>query len=812
MTARTDPAPPLSRSSAPTRSRCAHCGLDAGPSPRVAGGKVFCCAGCEAVHAILHQEGLGAFYETGGVGSLAARQGRGPGAAAPAPAFGPLDAAGAAELDVVGMRCASCAWLIERYLGRRAGVVGVRVSYATATASLRWDPGTTSLGALLAALERIGYRARPAEPRLRALQDDREVRLLQVRTGIALLLAMNVMLASLALYAGEWQGMSGSVREGLRLVASLLALPVVLWAGWPFLRGAIAALRAGHATMDTLVAVGSTAALAASLVGLARGGPVYFDSAAMIVALVLLGRSIEQGARRRGMQALRGLLALEPEMARLADGEVVVPAADLRPGQEVAVRPGERFPCDGTVLSGRSEADEALLTGETRPRGVGPGDVVHGGALNTWGALRVRADRVGADTAVARIVRAVARALSSRAPVERLADRVTAVFVPAVLLLGAATAIGWYLWGGGWGRAVMTGVAVVVVACPCALGLATPAALVVALGGAARRGIFFRDAEALERAARVRRVAFDKTGTLTDGAVAVREVRPASGWSADEVLRVAASAERLSEHPVGRSLVAAARAHGLALAEPQGFRAVPGGGVEAGVGGHRVLVGSPGFVRGRQPVPEDVGSDGTLVCVAVDGGLAGSLVTADAVRPEAREAVARLAEAGIESAVLSGDAPAPVLHAASEAGVPAGRVHHGLSPEAKAELVTRWLREGIETAMVGDGVNDAPALAAAGVGIALGTGTDVALEAADIALSGSDLRAVPEALGIARRARRVVRQNLGWALAYNLAAVPLAVAGLIHPAVAAGAMALSSVSVLLNALRAAPPTGARILR
>jgi Cu2+-exporting ATPase len=782
--------------------RCVHCGLDAGPTPRVAGGRVFCCAGCEAVYAILHAEGLGAFYEAGGVGSLAPRQAREARTHAPPPAFARLDAAGVVELDVVGMRCASCAWLIERYLGRRPGVAEVRVSYATSTAALRWDPARTSLAALLSALERIGYRARPAEPRLRALQDDREARRVQVRTGVALLLAMNVMLASLGLYAGEWQGMSGPVRGVLRILAGGLALPVVLWAGWPFLRGAAAALRAGRATMDTLVAVGSVAALGASLVGLASGGPVYFDSAAMIVALVLLGRSIEQGARRRGMQAVRGLLALEPAMARLADGERVVPAADLRPGQEIEVRPGERYPCDGTVLTGNSEADESLLTGEARPRAVAPGDTVHGGALNGWGALRVRADRVGADTAVAHIVRAVERALASRAPLERLADRVTGVFVPTVLLLGAATAAAWWLADAGWARAVMTGVAVVVIACPCALGLATPAALVVALGGAARRGIFFRDAEALERAAAVRRVAFDKTGTLTDAALTLREVRPAVGWTADALLRVAASAERSSEHAVARSLVAAARDRGLVLAAPEAFRAVAGGGIEAVVEGRPVLVGSAGFLLSRGAAVDHGEADGTVVCVAVDGRFAGTLAAGDAVRPEAREAVARLAALGVGSSVVSGDAAGPVRRAAAAAGVDAGSAHHGLSPEAKAELVSGRRRGGVGTAMVGDGVNDAPALAAADVGIALGTGTDVALEAADVALSGSDLRAVPDALVIARRARRVVRQNLVWALGYNLAALPLAMAGLVHPAIAAGAMALSSVSVFLNALRA----------
>lgn len=783
-------------------TRCTHCGLDAGPATRGTGGKVFCCAGCEAVYAILHDEGLGAFYEAGGVGS---RTRPAPAQAAPA-AFAPLDAAGAAELDIVGMRCASCAWLIERYLGRRPGVAKVRVSYATATATLHWDPARTSLGALLAALERIGYRARPADSRPRVLQEGREDRVLLVRAGLALLLAMNVMLVSVGLYAGELQGMSEATHGFLRALAGALALPVVLWGGWPFLKGALAALRAGRATMDTLVAVGAAAALTASLWGLLRGGPVYFDSAAMIVALVLVGRAIEMGARRKGLRAIRGLLALEPATARLAGGEeALIDAADLQVGQEVEVRPGERFPCDGTVLAGRTEADESLLTGESRPREAGPGDRVHGGALNGWGAVRVRAERVGAETAVARIARAVERAIASRAPLERLADRVTGVFVPAVLVLSAAAAAGWWLATGDAARSVMTGVAVVVIACPCALGLATPAALVIALGGAARRGIFFRDAEALERAAAARRVAFDKTGTLTDGALRVRAVRPEPGWTADEVLRLAAGAESPSEHALGRALVAAARGRGLSWAEPEGFRAVAGGGVEATVEGRTVVVGSPAFVRSRIGVAAGCPVEETAAAVAVDGSPAGVVLAGDAIRPEAREAVAALLAMGVRVAVVSGDAASPVRRAAEDAGLDGSETHHGLSPAAKAELLEAWRARGEETAMVGDGVNDAPALVAAAVGIALGTGTDVALEATDVALSGADLRAVPEALRLARRARSVVRQNLVWALGYNLAALPLAVAGLVHPAVAAAAMALSSLSVLANSVRAGSP-------
>jgi Cu2+-exporting ATPase len=791
-------------------ARCVHCGLDAGPAPLVSdSGLLFCCSGCLSVYSLLASAGLGTFYETGGLGSLAPRTGRIPrtDAAAPlSPALAALEAGGAADLDVVGMRCASCCWLIERYLAGKPGVSDVRVSYATSTAALRWDPARTSLRDILLHLGRIGYRARPADARLRTRQADREERLLVARTGIAVLLAMNVMLASLGLYAGELNGIGEAARAALRWIAGCLAAPVVVWAGWPFFRGAAHALPARRATMDTLVALGAGAAFAASLVGLATGGHVYFDTAATIVALVLVGRAIEQRARRQGMQAIRSLLALEPETARLLGphGESSVAAADLEPGDEVFVRPGERFPCDGTVLEGDSESDESLLTGESRPRQIGPGVAVPGGALNGWGSLRVRADRVGVDTAVARIVAAVERAIASRAPAERLADRVTGILVPAVIAVALVTGVAWWLVTADPGRALMTGVAVVVIACPCALGLATPAALMTALGGAARRGIFFRDAAALERAADVRVVAFDKTGVLTDGRLQMTEVRVAPGWSVDELLTIAAASEGPSEHALGRAIVAAALARGLATREPERFRNVPGGGVEATVEGRGVLVGSEAFLRARGVVvPEDPSSDDcTLAVVAVDGAFVGCVEAGDTVRPEAAGAVQQLGQLGIRCAVVSGDLPGPVARAAAAARIPSSAALASLSPEGKAGLLAAWRAAGEAVAMVGDGVNDAPALAAADLGIAVGTATDVALETADVALAGDDLLAVPAALAIARRARWIVRQNLAWALAYNLAAVPLAMAGVVHPAVAALAMACSSTSVLVNAARA----------
>ena len=688
-------------------SRCAHCGLDAGGAPPRGDGRVFCCAGCEAVWEVLHEHGLERFYEAGGLGSIAPRLAARTSAGTPRPALDALEAAGEAGLDVVGMRCASCAWLIEHYLARRPGVLEVRASYAASSCRLRWDRDRTSLASLLTELERIGYRARPANPRLSGLQADRDGRRLLVRTGVTAFLAMNVMLAAVALYAGEFQGMGHGARGLLRFLSAILATPAVLYGGWPFLVGAARALRAGRATMDTLVALGATTALAVSLYGLATSGPVFFDTAAMIVALLLAGRAVEHSARRRGTRAIRNLLALEPAAARLVtpDGAATVSVADLEAGQIVEVRPGERFPADGIVVAGASSADEAVLTGEPEPRPIAPGSDVVGGALDGPGVVTVRLTRVGADTAVAGILRAVQDALERKAPLERLADRVMGWFVPAVLAVAVLTALGWALAGAGAPRALLVGIAVVVIACPCAVGLATPAALAVALGEAASRGIFFRSGEAIEKGSRVRHVAFDKTGTLTDA---------------------------------------------------------------------RARAGAP---------PERT----------------------DLLRDEARSAVRELAAAGIEVSLLSGDREAAALRAARPAGIAAARVHASLTPDDKRAVLDRLRRTYGTVAMVGDGVNDAPALAAADLGIALGTGADLALETSDVAILAADLALVPAALAIARRALRVVRQNLAWAIGYNAVALPLAAAGLLHPIVAAGAMALSSVSVLVNSLRLSRP-------
>jgi Cu+-exporting ATPase len=513
---------------------------------------------------------------------------------------------------------------------------------------------------------------------------------------------------------------------------------------------------------------------------------------------------VEHAARRRGSRAIRNLLALEPAVARLVtpDGIATVPAEDLAVGQVTQVRPGERIPADGVVVAGASSVDEAVLTGEAGPRQVGPGSEVVGGALNGWGTVTVRAVRVGADSAVAGILRAVQRAMERKAPVERVADRVMGWFVPAVVAAAALAGTAWALAGAGGARALLVGVAVVVIACPCAVGLATPAAMAVALSEAAGRGIFFRSGEALEKASRVRHVAFDKTGTLTDGALAVTAVHPAPGWAEDDLLGLAAAAEAGSEHALGRAIVSEAERR-RPPARAAAFRSHAGAGVEATVDGRSVLVGSAGWLASRGiAVPQAEPTDGaTIVQVAADGSYAGWIEARDQVRAEAPQAVRALARAGIESSLLSGDRPAASRRAARAAGIAAARVHAGLTPEAKCAAVSRLRESAGAVAMVGDGVNDAPALAAADLGIALGTGTDVALETADVAILAPDLTLVPAALREARRTLRIVRQNLGWAIGYNALAIPLAAAGVLHPIVAAGAMALSSVSVLANSQR-----------
>lgn len=693
-------------------------------------------------------------------------------------------------LDIEGMTCASCVGHVERALTGVPSVEHARVSLAARTAAVRCTSGDA--GALIDAVERAGYRARIHEARRQAGDDERDLRR---RLAVAAFCTFDVLMFSLVVAPGS---------RGAVLAAWLFATPVQFYGGWPFLRAAIRAARAGTATMDTLVAIGSLAAYAYSAGAAVAGGHhTYFDTAAMIVTLILLGKVLEAGARARAGNAARRLLERQPQEATLlrGSGERRVPVEDLQVGDRVVVRAGEQIPADGIVRSGSSSVDLSMVTGESVPEDVGPGDEVIGASLNGHGRLVVELTRVGQETRLASIVRLLEVTQASKAPIQRVADRVAAVFVPRVLLLSFATfALLWLFGSGGVGAALLRGAAVVLVACPCSLGLATPVAILAGSGRAAQLGVLFKGAEVFEAARRIDTVLIDKTGTLTEGSMRLTAVVPA-GTSEETLLGQAAAAEAASDHPIARCVVEAARDRGVEIPEATEHLVTPGAGVRATVGGRTVRVGRPEGL----PLPlgeraEDLASQGlTVFAVWRDDEAIGLLGAFDPVKAGAVEAVRQLRGWGTDVAIVSGDRSAAVEAVAAQAGV--ARASGEMYPEDKVEEVRRLQVAGRRVAFVGDGINDAPALAQADVGIALGTGTDVAMEAGQVLILGGDLRLVVDAVVLARKTFWVIAQNLAWAFAYNLLMIPLAVIGTVSPLVAAAAMAGSSVTVVGNALR-----------
>ncbi len=804
--------------------RCDHCLLEFPEREAVregAGGgeRVFCCAGCRGIHRLILEEGLAGFY--------AARDWKEPGlpvapgetAADPAAFRGAVRRAGGLEeidLAVEGIRCASCVWLNERLLRRLPGVALARVNYATHRARVRWDPARTSLEAVLGRIVSAGYAPRPWSESERARARREEARDLLVRFGTAAFLSSQLMLYQVALYAGSFQGIDAPTRRLLEWIALGIALPVFFYSGAPFLRASWRGLRHGRFNMDSLVVLGSGAALATSGWSMAAGGEVYFDTAAMIVTLVLLGRYVEARAKGRASEAVARLGALQPRQARLLvrsggrEERRRVPVEAVARGDLVEVVPGERLPLDGRVVEGSSEVDESLVTGESRPLAKVPGDEVVGGTVNLYGSLVFRVTRTGADTVLAGIARAVEEAQAEKPRIQAFADRVVGAFVPAVLALAAATVAFHLARGAGAAGALMTGVSVAVIACPCALGLATPLAVLVATALATRRGLLVKGGDVLEEASRVTDVVLDKTGTATRGRPALRAVVPlAPGLSREEALALAAALEARSEHAVGRAVVEAARSLETPPAfDVVGFRAVPGRGVLARVAGAEVAAGNRALLaeagvaldRAAEEQARRFEAEGdTVAFLAAGGRPAALLVVSDPVRAEAPAAVASLARLGLGVALVSGDDRATTAAVASRLG--AARSEGAATPRRKRELVAAMQAEGRRVLAVGDGVNDAPVLSQASVGVAMGRGTDVTLESADAVLLRDDLGLVAELVRLSRRANRVVRQNVFWAFFYNLVAVPLAVAGLLHPIVAAAAMAASSVFVVLNSLR-----------
>jgi len=679
------------------------------------------------------------------------------------------------ELPIGGMTCTACARTVERRLAKSPGVEKASVNFATKTASVSFDPAETDVGNLVAAVEEVGYQVP-----LGAADSAEAVAARETRQRLILGAVFAIPVFVLGMM------------ERAAVVQLLLTLPVLLYAGRGFFIDAWTGLKHRSVNMNTLIAMGTGAAFLYSVWVVATGGrQVYFEAASVIVVLVLLGRLLEARAQNRASDAIRRLLALQPATARVVRNllEQEIPLADVRVGDLVVVRPGERVPVDGFVRDGASDIDESMLTGESLPVAKVAGAQVFAGTLNGTGAFRFEAKKVGRETALARIIDLVKHAQTSKAPVARLADVVSGWFTLAVIAIAALTFAVWLFYAP-VGLAIVNAVAVLIVACPCAMGLATPTAIVAGTGRGAEQGILIKGGEPLEVAAKIDTVILDKTGTITTGKPVVRRVRTTNGLSEDELVRMAAAVERWSEHPVAHAILEHAGAAGYETST--GFRAVPGQGAEAIVGGHKVFVGRA----------EDA------IAVSIDGVRSGEFDIVDQVKPEARTAIERLHALGVDVWMITGDNRRIALQIAREVGIAESHVLAEVLPDAKDREVARLRADGRKIAMVGDGINDAPALARADVGIAVGTGTEVAVDAAGIVLMRGELTGVPDALSLARRTMRIIRQNLFWAFGYNALAIPIA-AGLLYPwtgwtlspMIASAAMALSSVSVVTNSLR-----------
>lgn len=784
---------------------------------------VFCCNGCRGVFFLIKSEGLADFYDK--------RDWDAPGT--PANPLKELDIKTFGEdvreteqgreinIFIDGIRCASCVWLNEKFLLKTEGVAYVRINFATHRAKIRWNPDLIGLEKILRRIQAIGYTPRPYRESAQFRARRAEARDLLVRFGTAAFLSSQLMIYSIALYAGYFQGIDPVTKIILEIIAMVLTIPVIFYSGMPFIRNTISGLRHLHFTMDSLISIGAGSAFMYSIYQMFIGGTVYFDTSAMIITLILLGRYIESTAKGKASETIEKLTELAPREVRVIQGSgevlkdlsteetAMVPLAALRKGDLVKVLPGERIPSDGIVAYGESEADESILTGESKPVRKTVGSEVIGGSVNLFGTIIFKVTRTAKETILAGIIRAVEDAQAGKPRLQILADRIVGYFVPAILLISLLTIAGYIMRGASINEALMTGVSVLVIACPCSLGLATPLAVLVFTTMASSRGILIRGGEVIENASRLDHVVFDKTGTITEGRPSLKAILPLdSSIDCQYLLKIASSLENLSEHSIGRAIVGAWNGDFVPIRD---FLAIPGQGI-AGVADNKgIIIGNEAFMKdhglttpalsaplGDIALPYEQAGD-TVIYMGWDGMLRGIFVVADCLRREAQETVRKILCRGKPVIVVSGDNRTTTAAVASAAGI--SQAMPEMSPDSKRDFIRKLQQSGSKVMMVGDGINDAPALTEAFVGIAMGKGTDIAMESADAVLVRSDLTAIPYFMDLSLRAYRVIRQNIFWAFLYNIVAIPLAVSGALHPIIAAGAMAASSLFVVLNSLR-----------
>jgi Cu2+-exporting ATPase len=790
---------------------CIHCNLPIPPADLVTDnidGKElhFCCQGCRGVYRIISGAGLSTFYQRRDW----PEQGVPPGVfttefdetSLSAHVVALSESSAEIPLIIEGIRCASCVWLLEQLLGKEAGIDAIRVNYATHRAQVRFNPQQTSPVKIFSAVSRLGYLPHPFTAGAAQQAAAREQRSLLIRFGTAAFLSMQLMGFSFALYGGYFHGIEPSVRQMIQYFAAVVTTPVVFYSGWPFLSGAWRSIKNRTPSMDSLITLGVLTAYSYSLYALVAGGEVYFDTAAMIITLILLGRLFEGSARNRSISGIDKLLQLAPDSANRIDGEdtSTVSSVTLVPGDLILVRPGERIPVDCRILRGITELDESMISGEPMPVLRQPGDAVSAGTLNLSASIRLTVERVSSESFIARMAQMVEDSQNRKAPIQSLADNVATFFVPFVILVATGTWIFWYFSDVPHTVALLNAVSVLIVACPCALGLATPTAVLVASGKAASRGILFRGGDILEMTGRINLVSFDKTGTLTLGKPTVAQIIPAKGQSEEQLLQLASLMESGSSHPIALGIRARAKAAGILPVAIDSVESVTGRGLRMVHDNDEILLGSRIFLEEQNVTVPPVSSGFlTEVHVSRNSSWLGVLLIQDPLRDEAAQAVSSLQRLGLQTVLLTGDRPQTAEQVCTRLEI-AGYLAN-LSPADKAAWIDKKQHSGQMVMMVGDGINDAPALAMANVGCAMAGGTDIAIETSDLVLTGPNLNRLHEAIFIARKTLQVIKQNLFWAFTYNIITIPLAACGALAPVWAAVAMASSSILVVSNSLR-----------